>query len=254
MSADRVSLVIPRIQEPRRLSLTEQVTHDLQSRITQGELKPGDQLPTERELMQRYHVSRTVVREAISSLRAAGRLATRQGRGAFVLDPASQPLSYRLEHSEIGAAEDVLKLMEIRIALESEAASLAAQRRGEAAVEPLERIAAQFDASVETPEQSTVHDQAFHLCIADLSGNAYFRTLMTGLSPHLLPRLRIDLFKDDAAAKVLYLRTLQVEHAHILDAIRRGDAEGARGAMRLHLTNSRERLRKALVQLASAER
>ena len=252
MSADRVPLAAPRIQEPRRLSLTEQVTHDLMGRINQGELRPGDQLPTERELMQRYHVSRTVVREAISSLRAAGRLATRQGRGAFVLDPASQPVSYRLEHSEVGAAEDALKLMEIRIALESEAASLAAQRRDEAGLEALERIAMDFEASVESPEQSAAHDQAFHLQIADLSGNSYFRTLLTGLSPHLLPRVRIDLFKGDGAAKVAYARTLQVEHAHILDAIRRGDVEGARGAMRLHLTNSRERLRSALAQLEVA--
>jgi GntR family transcriptional regulator, transcriptional repressor for pyruvate dehydrogenase complex len=249
MSPDRVALIAPRIQEPRRLSLTEQVTQDLLARIEGGELKPGDQLPTERELMLRYHVSRTVVREAISSLRAAGRLATQQGRGAFVLDATVQPLGYRLEQSDVGAAEDALKLMEIRIALESEAASLAAQRREETGVAALARLARDFDGSVERPAESTVHDQAFHLCIADLSGNAYFRTLLTGLSPHLLPRLRVDLFKDDAAAKVLYLRSLQVEHAHILDAIRRGDAEGARGAMRLHLTNSRERLRAALARV-----
>ncbi len=252
MPADRAPLATPRIQEPRRLSLTEQVTHDLLSRMNQGELRPGDQLPTERELMQRYNVSRTVVREAISSLRAAGRLATRQGRGAFVLDPASQPLAYRLEHSEIGAAEDVLKLMEIRIALESEAASLAAQRRSEEGLEALSRIGRDFEASADVPEQSAIHDQAFHLMIADLSGNAYFRTLLTGLSPHLLPRARIDLFKDDAAARGAYLRALQVEHAHILDAIRRGDAEGARGAMRLHLTNSRQRLRAALERLGAS--
>jgi DNA-binding FadR family transcriptional regulator len=65
----------------------------------------------------------------------------------------------------------------------------------------------------------------------------------------LLPRARIDLFKEDAAAKLAYLRVLQVEHANILDAIRRADAEGARAAMRLHLTHSRERLRVALERL-----
>jgi DNA-binding FadR family transcriptional regulator len=249
MPSDRVTLISPRIQEPRRLSLAEQVTRDLTGRMARGELRPGDQLPTERELMVRYSVSRTVVREAMSSLRASGRLATQQGRGAFVLDPAAQAVSYRLDTSEISTAEDVLKLMDIRIALESEAASLAAQRRDDAGVAALARIAQDFGNSVEDPEQSAVHDQAFHLCLAGLTGNGYFATLMSGLSPLLLPRARIDLFKDDRAAKHAYLRTLQVEHANILDAIRRADAEGARAAMRLHLTNSRERLRAALDRL-----
>ena len=243
-------LNLPLLRQPRRLSLADRVTQDLAARIAQGELRPGDQLPTERALMERYGVSRTVVREAMSSLRAAGRLATQQGRGAFVLQPAAQTLSYRLDPSEAGDAEDVLKLMEVRIALESEAASLAAQRRDAAGLASLVRIAADFEASVADPGQSTVHDQAFHLCVAELSGNGHFAGLMTGLSPRLLPRARIDLFKDDEDARLAYLRTLQVEHANILEAIRRADAEGARAAMRLHLSNSRERLRAALDRLA----
>ncbi|MFC7554147.1 winged helix-turn-helix domain-containing protein [Pseudoroseomonas wenyumeiae] len=102
------------LRDPRRLSLSEQVTRDLDARITQGELRPGDRLPTERELMARYGVSRTVVREAMSSLRAAGRLATQQGRGAFVLEqPVPGTLAYRLHPSEADAAGDMLALMEI---------------------------------------------------------------------------------------------------------------------------------------------
>lgn len=249
MSEPRTLDLLP-LREPRRVSLAERVTRDLAARMAGGELRPGDQLPTERALMARYGVSRTVVREAMSSLRAAGRLATQQGRGAFVLDPAAQPARYRLDPSEAGEAGDVLRLMEIRIALEQEAASLAAQRRDAAGLAALERIAADFAASVADPARSTEHDQAFHLCVAALSGNPYFGTLLGGLSPRLLPRARIDLFKDDQAARLAYLRTLQVEHDNILEAIRRADAEGARAAMRLHLSNSRERLRAALDRLA----
>jgi DNA-binding FadR family transcriptional regulator len=245
-------LTLSPLREPRRVSLAEQVTRDLTARIVGGELRPGDQLPTERALMERYGVSRTVVREAMSSLRAAGRLATQQGRGAFVLDPAAPATAYRLDPSEAGAAEDVLKLMEIRIALESEAASLAAQRRDEAGLAALARITAAFAESVADPAQSAVHDQAFHLCVAELSGNLYFGGMLGGLSPRLLPRARIDLFKDDDAARLAYLRTLQVEHANIQEAIRRADGEAARAAMRLHLSNSRERLRAALDRLAGA--
>ena len=73
------------IEHRQRDSLTTQVLRDLSGRIEKGELKPGDRLPTERELMALYGVSRTVVREAVSSLRSTGRIATQQGRGAWVL-------------------------------------------------------------------------------------------------------------------------------------------------------------------------
>jgi DNA-binding FadR family transcriptional regulator len=247
--SEPAALTLHPLRDPRRLSLSEQVMHDLDARIGQGELRPGDRLPTERELMARYGVSRTVVREAMSSLRAAGKLATQQGRGAFVLPPALQLSAYRLDPSDAGVAGDVLALMEIRIALEAEAASLAAQRRDAAGLEALARIAGDFEGSIEDPAQSAVHDREFHLGVAALSGNGYFGTLLGGLGSGLLPRARIDLFKDDTAAKRAYLRILQVEHANILDAIRRADAEGARAAMRLHLTHSRERLRSALDRL-----
>ncbi|MBC9178366.1 FadR/GntR family transcriptional regulator [Pseudoroseomonas ludipueritiae] len=251
-TAEPAALALQLLRDPRRLSLSEQVTRDLDARITGGELRPGDRLPTERELMARYGVSRTVVREAMSSLRAAGRLATQQGRGAFVLAPAPQALAYRLHPSEADAAGDMLALMEIRIALEAEAASLAAQRRDEAGLAALTRIAEDFEASIEDPAQSALHDRDFHLCVARLSGNAYFGSLLGGLGSGLPPRARIDLFKEDAAARLAYLRLLQVEHGNILDAIRRADAEGARAAMRLHLTHSRERLRAALEGLGGA--
>jgi DNA-binding FadR family transcriptional regulator len=246
---DQAVLTLQPLRDRRRVSLAEQVTRDLGARIAQGDLRPGDRLPTERELMAHYGVSRTVVREAMSSLRAAGRLATQQGRGAFVLEPSPQPTAYRLDPSEAGVAGDVLSLMEIRIALEAEAASLAAQRRDEAGLARLARIAEAFENSIEDPAQSAGHDRDFHLCVAALSGNGYFGSLLGGMGSGLLPRARIDLFKEDAAAKLAYLRVLQVEHANILDAIRRADAEGARAAMRLHLTHSRERLRVALERL-----
>ncbi|SHK06225.1 DNA-binding transcriptional regulator, FadR family [Roseomonas rosea] len=231
-------------EETGRLPLTIQVSRDLQARIGRGELRPGDRLPTERELMARYGVSRTVVREAISSLRAGGQIETQQGRGAFVLSPAPPPP--RLDASEIGPLEDVVKLVEIRIALESEAASLAAQRHSAAQLAELDAISAAFAEALEEPDRSAAHDQDFHLCVARMSGNLYFAELLSGLSPNLLPRARVDLHRGDARAKADYLRRLLQEHAQIRDAIARADADEARAAMRLHLSNSRERLRRAL--------
>jgi DNA-binding FadR family transcriptional regulator len=86
----------------------------------------------------------------------------------------------------------------------------------------------------------------FHLEIARATGNHYFTELYGGLAPRLVPRARLDLFKNDPDGKIAYLQRIQQEHAQIHQAIGRGDPEAARAAMRLHLTNSRERLRAAL--------
>lgn len=222
-----------------RVSLTEQVGHDLLARIEEGALQPGDRLPTERELMAHYGVSRTVIREAMSSLRASGRLSTQQGRGAFIQAPAEPPL--HLQAARIATLEDVLSLLEIRLALESEAASLAAQRRTPEQLAELQEVLQQFDPG--DAERSAAADRQFHLTIARLSGNAHFARLLSGLSPHLLPRQRIHLFRNDPDGEAAYLQKLRLEHGQIADAIARGDAEGARAAMRVHLANSRERLR-----------
>ena len=64
----------------------------------------------------------------------------------------------------------------------------------------------------------------------------------------MIPRARVDLFKDDRKARLRYLERIQQEHAQMYDAIARRDAEAARAAVRLHLANSRERLRAALEQ------
>jgi DNA-binding FadR family transcriptional regulator len=235
------------IGRPQRDSLTTQVLRDLAARIERAELKPGDQLPTERELMVTYGVSRTVVREAISSLRASGRIDTQQGRGAFVLEPEGS-FRFRIDASDLGTVRDVLQVMEVRIALESEAAALAAQRRTPEQLAEISAALDRLDASIEVPERSVAEDVAFHLSIARATGNAYFTELFSRLAPLLVPRARLDLFKDDRAGWVEYLRRIQPEHAQLHQAIARGDSEAARAAMRLHLTNSRERLRTALDQ------
>lgn len=236
----------------RRPSLTAQVARDLQDRIDGGELRPGDRLPTEFALMAEFGVSRTVVREAISSLRAAGRIETQQGRGAFVLAPPAGP-RYRLAAAERATAEDVLGFMEVRIALEAEAAALAAQRRSPAALVRLTEAQARFAEAAATPDSTPAHDMDFHMAIAEATGNPHFTALFDGFSAAMLPRLRLDLFKDDLAGKADYARRLCVEHDRILDAIRDANPDAARAAARQHLGNSRERLVSALAALGEGQ-
>ena len=114
----------------RAISLTQEVMNDLAARIRGGQYKPGDKLPTEPEVMAQQGVSRTVVREAMSRLQAAGLVETRHGVGTFVLQPTSTPPA--LDLTTAVTIRDVLAMLELRISLETEAAGLAAMRRNDA--------------------------------------------------------------------------------------------------------------------------
>jgi len=231
-----------------RDSLTAQVLRALAASIESGELNPGDRLPPERALMEKYRVSRTVVREAIASLRSSGRIDTQQGRGAFVLAP---PFAYPyvVDASDLAKIGDVLQIMDLRIGLESEAASLAAQRHTPAQLRSIHAALETLEAGIKAAQTAVNPDIEFHLSIIRATGNAYFIDLFTQLGPLMIPRARVDLFKSDRRAKVRYLALIQQEHAQIYQAIARRDAEAARAAVRLHLTNSRERLRAALERM-----
>lgn len=226
------------VPKKRHRNLAQGLVEAITNSIKGGELKPGDKLPTESVIMELHGVSRTVVREAISHLQAAGLVQTKHGIGTFVLEPPSQPL--RISADTIRTIGDVLAILELRISLETEAAWLAATRRSDdqlaAMGEALRRIRA--GGSVEA-------DVQFHLLIAQATGNRYFVDILTDLGTHIIPRARLNsaqLAHDDPAH---YLERVNLEHEAIYNAIHRKDADAARAAMRIHLSNSRERLAKA---------
>ncbi len=116
---------------PRRETLTSQLAKTLGERITAGEYAAGSKLPTEQELVEAFGVSRTVVREAISLLKAGGMVTTRQGVGVFVTQ-AETARPFRVEEARLDVLREVIAVVELRIGVEAEGASLAAQRRTEA--------------------------------------------------------------------------------------------------------------------------
>jgi len=238
---------VPKRRRPPRDSLTSRLVRDLAHRIDSGELTTGMRIPPERTLMLQYGVSRTVVREATSSLRASGRIATHQGRGAYVL---STPPAFRLhiDPAELSTLRDVLRVMEIRVALEAEAAALAAVRHTPAQLEAIHVALDELAAGIGAPDANQASDVEFHLSIARATGNSYFSRLLEDLSPRMLPRARLDLFGGDRDLRLEYMRRLQQEHTNVYLAIARNDPDAARAAMRLHLSNSRERLRQAFEQ------
>lgn len=237
---------VPVRRRPRNLAL--ELVERFSDRIRGGELAAGTKLPTEAAIMGEFEVSRTVVREALSKLQAAGLVETRHGIGTFVIGPGDGP-SFKISAEQFSTLQDVIAVLELRIGLETEAAGLAAQRRTEANLAALRRALDAVIAAVEAGQDSVAADFQFHLEIARATQNDHFADLMATLGAQIIPRARLEpaaeLDEPRRLERQAYMRRVNAEHESILDAIVRQDAEPARAAMRTHLSNSRERRRKA---------
>src|ERR1035437_516676 len=234
---------LPPRQKQRSRKLMYELVDTISESIRTSVLRPGDKLPTESVIMAEHGVSRTVVREAITGLNAAGLIETRHGIGSFVR-AVPTGLEFRVDAAAILTVQDVLAMLELRISLETEAAALAAARRNDGYLEQMRLALNSFDDNLARGGDTVAADFQFHLQIAYCTGNRYFADIMSYLGTNTLPRTRVDAVQT-AAARMQYLRIINGQHESIFDAILRRDPEGARAAMRAHLTGSRERLRRA---------
>lgn len=235
----------------RARGLAHGLVEDLSQKIRDGALRPGDKLPTESEIMQAFGVSRTVVREALSKLQASGLVETHHGVGTFVLQPRSGGV-FRLDPSDVVTSVDVLAVLELRVSLETESAGLAATRRTTEQLQAMREALDDFERNLAVAGNTVAPDFRFHLQIAQATGNPYFADIMSHLGTTIIPRTRINAIRNhDRGGE--YLTRVNREHEEIYAAIARRDAEAARAAMRIHLTNSRERLRIAQ-EAAAGER
>ena len=212
----------------------------IRSDIAGGKLAAGARLPTEQEMIAAFKVSRTVVREAVAALRAEGLVETRQGVGAFVVGDR-QAVPFRIAPGGLGSIDEVLELMELRAAIETEAAGLAAERATQRDIRALESRLRTIDRALERGELAVEQDFAFHRGIAEATGNQSFARFLEYLGHYIIPRQSVRVVTPDTRA---YLKTIQAEHEDIVAAIRARSAGKAQAAMRRHLTNSRNRYAK----------
>lgn len=222
----------------RSVGLAHELVQELTQRILKGTIAPGDKLPSENACVREWGVSRTVVREAISKLQAAGLVETRHGIGTFALEPRPRH-GLRLEWA---TRIEVRDMLELRLGLESQAAALAARRRTNAHLEQLAAALEEYQRLSRAGDRCVEADRCFHLTIAQAAGNQYFSTILQSLGETLIPRRRIAA-SERGNEDLEQLATLaDLEHRAILRAIHNQDADAARAAMWTHLTNSRERL------------
>lgn len=240
MTLDAETLLKNAATSGKRRSLTELVIQALNDKMDRGEYPPGSKLPTEPELCNEFGVSRTVVREAVASLKLGRRLVARHGVGVFVAEATSQ--SMEPDFIDGTTLNNSMHVLELRIGVETECAAYAAQRRTAADLRSLKEVYSRLEVvSAEDDAECARADFEFHLAIATCSKNPHFASILRTLGQEITIDLRLKHAKADAKERKTYIRKIQREHADILDAIERQDEAAARRAMRRHLNESLER-------------
>jgi len=210
--------------------LYELIVQQVEESILKGQLKPGDQLPAERDLAQRFGVSRTAVREAVKALREKGLVEAYSGRGTFVTDGTSHAIRQSLDLLiRINQQEGWTHLAELRYILEPEIAALATPRIEEQLLTTMREAVAAMDRSLHDPDAYVEADLDFHLALAEAAGNPLVLSLLDSIVG-LLREQRSRIFNVDGGPE-----RGQFHHKRILAAVEARNADAAREAMRAHL-------------------
>jgi GntR family transcriptional repressor for pyruvate dehydrogenase complex len=215
-------------------TLADRVTESLLQKIKSGQFAVHARLPSELALAQRYAVSRTVIREAVSRLKSEGLVETRQGSGTVVLG-ASLSAPFRIDVDASDARQAVLRVIELRRGLEAEMAALAAERRTQAQSEQIMEALGAIDTAMANGQDGVEQDLAFHTAISDATGNPLYTSLLQFLRQFL--RAAISIGRISASERDDFSVQLKQEHGAIADAIARQDAVAARAAAHQHLNN-----------------
>ncbi len=223
--------MVPNTLKPKKLA--DQVFERIRDLIFKGDLTPGEQLKSERELADILSVSRPTIRQALRRLIDRGIVENRQGQGTFVCHPRqAKGQNFLREMIDWGEAS-LRDLLEVRMALECQAAASAALRATAADVASLERHVQEMRDSIEGGELGIQEDVRFHMSLAYATKNQVQVMLMKNLYDLLH-------FGIEESLKQLYLAPENLDaifeqHQRVCDAIRRRDAETASDAMRGHI-------------------
>ncbi len=228
----------------RRRKLFEEVSDHLRELILSRTLKPGERLPSERELAGRFQVGRPSVREALRTLSLMGLVEIKSGEGAFVRKPAF-PSFLKSMGDSLGNfigddASALLELCDVRRVLEVETASMAAERAGEEDWARLRSALEANERALGVPERFKITDVEFHRAVAEAARNRVLLFIHDALSDLMLKTRELALTVEGAAADAL------ASHQRICKAIRAGDAKAAAHEMTIHLEHVRGRLEVAL--------
>jgi len=216
-------------------SPVDKIITQLKQLITSGQLKPGDRLPPERILAERFGVGRGYIREAIMKLEFYGLLKTSPQSGTYISGFSLQILDTIFSDIIDFNKDDFAALIEARYYMESISAKLAAERRTEDDIAQMKDALKEYKGKAITGQLAIDEDMLFHIKIAAAAKNAVIESMLLILVP--------DLIKNILEKEVCKHRPAQVviaEHQRILDAIINQDITASEREMQKHLRDIME--------------
>jgi len=219
-------------------SVADALARKLREAIVQGEISLGGSLPSERELMTKFKVSRTSVREALRVLGAQGLIQVRRGRhgGSFISSPPSHLVVQSLDLYIKGQDIRYIDLVNVREAIEPAAAAQAAIVQDEAKLKKLRQLCFDCEENLHDVPRFVQVNLDWHMAVAEASNNPLFVTFLLSISNAMHKATDLEEFDLKIRKAVVGV------HWQIFEAIRKGDADAARRRMLRHLTAYGERL------------
>lgn len=228
------------IKPVTRTSTTDKAVETIQDLIVSGEWKPGQALPSQKDMATMLGVSRTVVREASEILKQRGLIRIVHGGGIFVATPSMAGIQEALELFVAFSDVSLLELCDMRLLIEPELARLAARNSTPNSIVELQRLLGVLAATVDVPEQHIAADFQFHKEIGRLARQSMFSAIVESLQRPIHQSMALGI----SAPGIVHRSDAQ--HEAIYDAILAGDERSAEASMREHQLFIREYVAGAL--------
>jgi GntR family transcriptional repressor for pyruvate dehydrogenase complex len=230
----------------QRKRLSDQIIESLVAMIADGELKPGDKLPPEPQLMDQFGVGRSSIREAIGALELIGLVTVRPGHGTHVTDSPDKVQSTSIGLSLVAIGHDKIReLVEARIELEQVIVRLAAERATKEDITEIKAQHKKLTASAKSGRKLIDSDLGFHIALATASHNSVLLRFLTELRQPMRHWM-----EQKAKTGRRYDQVID-QHETILNAIEARDPETAQSAMRIHLEMAGEKLISSILDIKS---
>ncbi|EOR94902.1 Transcriptional regulator, GntR family [Arcticibacter svalbardensis MN12-7] len=222
--------VIDNLQAIQVESPVDKIIRQLKHLIVSGQLKPGDKLPAERALVERFGVGRSYVREAILKLEFYGLLKTTPQSGTYVSGLSIKVLDSLISDLIRYNKDDFSAMIEARYYLELDAVRLAAERKTEEDVIAIEQAMRDYQTKVNQGENAVEEDMLFHIAVAKATKNSVIESMILLLIPDLIKNITENKICGENRESI----TMK-EHLSILNAIKAGDIDAAENSMAVHL-------------------
>ena len=231
--------MIDGLKPAQRTSLSDNIVEQLTGLIAREVLKPGQRIPSEKQLCQQFGVGRTSVREALKSLSVLGILESHAGDGTFVSANRDRYLERAFQWGLLFDRKGVHDLIETRLLLESHTAYLAARRATDGDLGAVDQAIQGMKESVSEPKRYLEHDLQFHLRIAQATQNTILANLLSTIRGHLHAWVEQALATSPPEHPTSRATLSIKQHEKILKALKKRQAGEARRAMREHILSSK---------------